>query len=76
MKQIIMKDTIEDSLCYLRDVPYKGNFTINYHTKEQLILLQRFFGVRRTKFDMALLDNRESLLTTLTDFNYDKNSDN
>ena len=48
-----MSDVVEETMCRLKDVPYKGNFNINYHSKEQLELLQRFFGVRRTKIVMA-----------------------
>ncbi len=58
----------------IRDVEYKGNFTINYKSKSDLEILQMFFGVRRSKFDMALLEKRPELLCQLKGFKYDKNS--
>jgi len=63
-------------LVRLADVPYKGNFNINYHSKRDLEMLQRFFGVRREKFDMALLEIRVELLQEIESYNYDKNSTN
>ncbi len=68
-------DTIElNGLIDIRDVEYKGNFTINYKSKEQLEMLQAFFGVRRSKFDMALLEKRPELLEQLKGYNYAKNT--
>jgi len=67
-----MSDVVEETMCRLKDVPYKGNFNINYHSKEQLELLQRFFGVRRTKFDMALLEKRPALQYNLEEEYNDK----
>ena len=69
-------DTIDiNGLTHLRDVEYKGNFNINYHSKEDLKLLQLFFGVRRSKFDMNLLSKRPELLKVLEEYNYVKCSD-
>tara|TARA_R100001244_G_scaffold59641_1_gene50100 strand:+ start:1465 stop:1686 length:222 start_codon:yes stop_codon:yes gene_type:complete len=67
-------DTIElKGLISIKDVEYKGNFTINYKNKDQLKMLQLFFGVRRSKFDMELLEKRPELLKELKEFNYAKN---
>jgi len=66
-------DTIEQNGLYrLSDIEYKGNFNINYRSKEELKLLQQFFGVRATKFDMKLLESRPALEQKLREFNYDK----
>lgn len=70
-------DTIaENGLFELSEVEYKGNFNINYYSKDDLILLQKFFGVRRSKFDMKLLEKRSELKEVLTDYNYDKKNPN
>lgn len=72
-----MIDTIaENGLFNLKDVEYTGNFTIKYYSKEDLELLQKFFGVRRHKFDMRLLDKRPNLKEELSNYNYEKNSNN
>ena len=69
-------DIVEEyGIVNLADVEYKGNFTINYKNKDQLIMLQKFFGVRCSKFDMKLLEKRPSLMNELEKFEYDKNSD-
>jgi hypothetical protein len=47
------------------DEVYSGKFTISFFSKEELILLQQFFGVRRQKFDMRLLEKRPELLEKL-----------
>jgi hypothetical protein len=67
-------DTIEkNGLVRIADIEYKGNFVINYKNKEQLLMLQKFFGVRRSKFDMALIEKRPEILKVLEGFNYEKN---
>jgi len=64
-------DTIENNgIQRTTDIEYKGNFTINFKSKEQLEMLQKFFGVRRSKFDMALLEKRPELLAELKGFNH------
>lgn len=69
-------DTIEiNGLIDIREVEYKGNFNINYKNKDQLIMLQKFFGVRRSKFDMDLLEKRPEIVEVLEGFNYAKSSD-
>ena len=65
----------EYGLINLSDVEYTGNFTIKYYSKEQLEMMQAFFGVRRSKFDMKLLEKRPSMLAELQGFKYEKNSD-
>ena len=67
-------DVVKDyGLTKLRDIEYTGNFTIKYFSREQLLLLQSFFGVRRSKFDMKLLEKRKELLEELKGFKYGKN---
>lgn len=58
----------------ISEIEYKGNFTINYKSKEQLKLLQSFFGVRRAKFDMELIEKRPEILEILEGFSYVKNA--
>ncbi len=66
-------DTLAESgSVRLSEIEYSGNFTVKYKSKAQLELLQSFFGVRRAKFDMALLDKRPELLETLEGFRYAK----
>jgi hypothetical protein len=65
----------EYGVTQLKDVDYVGNFTIKYRSKEDLELLQAFFGVRRSKFDMKLLEKRPELLREIRNYNYDKNTD-
>ena len=66
-------DVVKDyGLTKLKDVEYTGNFTIKYLSRDQLVLLQSFFGVRRTKFDMKLLEKRKELLEELKGFEYGK----
>ena len=68
-------DTVKSSgLVDIQSVEYKGNFTINYKNKEELKILQKFFGVRRSKFDMTLIEKRPEILEQLKGFNYVKNS--
>lgn len=72
-----MIDTIADNgLFDLSEIEYTGNFTVKYYSKEDLVLLQKFFGVRRHKFDMRLLDKRPELKLELESYSYEKNSDN
>lgn len=69
-----INDVVKDyGLTKLRDIEYTGNFTIKYDSREQLDLLQSFFGVRRSKFDMKLLEKRKELLEELKGFVYVKN---
>lgn len=69
----IMIDSISDNgLFDISEIEYKGNFNINYNSKEELILLQEFFGVRRSKFDMKLLKSRPDLLNELKNYKYKK----
>ena len=71
-----MIDTIaEKSIRHIKDVPYKGNFTISFHSKTELLILQNFFHVRSNKFDMRLLENRAELLLELIRHK-DENIDN
>ena len=64
-------DTIEETgLFDLSSIPYDGNFTIKYHSREQLQLLQEFFGVRRFKFDMNLLEKRPEIAEELEGFKW------
>ena len=65
---------MQEKIIDIKDVEYKGNFNINYKNKEQLTMLQLFFGVRRSKFDMTLLEKRPEILKVLQDFNYVKNT--
>jgi len=59
-------DTIEQNgIRHIDDVPYKGNFTISFYNKNDLVMLQEFFSVRSNKFDMKLLDKRPELLARL-----------
>jgi hypothetical protein len=58
------------SLVKISELPYEGNFTIKFNSKEQLEMLQSFFGVRRTKFDMALLDDRKNLKSVILTFSF------
>lgn len=68
-------DTLEDNGVYeLMDIEYTGNFTIKYYSKQQLELLQTFFGVRRSKFDMKLLEKRPEIVEELESFKYEKNT--
>lgn len=68
-------DTIEkNGLFRVSEIEYKGNFTINYKNKDQLLMLQSFFGVRRSKFDMALIQKRPEILEILEGFTYEKNT--
>ncbi len=61
-----MIDTIaENGIRHINDVPYKGNFTISFHSKTELLILQNFFNVRSNKFDMRLLEKRPELLLEL-----------
>jgi len=61
-----MIDTIaENGIRHINDVPYKGNFTISFHSKTELLILQNFFNVRSNKFDMKLLEKRPELLLEL-----------
>lgn len=61
-----MIDTIaEKGIRHINDVPYKGNFTISFHSKTELLILQNFFNVRSNKFDMRLLEKRPELLLEL-----------
>ena len=61
-----MADTIaENGIRHINDVPYKGNFTISFHSKTELLILQNFFNVRSNKFDMKLLEKRPELLKEL-----------
>lgn len=61
-----MIDTIaEKGIRHINDVPYKGNFTISFHSKTELLILQNFFHVRSNKFDMRLLEKRPELLLEL-----------
>lgn len=70
-------DTVEEyGLQSLGNLDYSGNFTIKYYTKEQLEILQLFFGVRRNKFDMKLLEKRPEIIEALKGYNYEKGSDN
>lgn len=70
-------DTIEETGVHnIKDVEYTGNFTVKYYSKEDLVLLQKFFGVRRMKFDMKLLDKRPELKQELEDYNYEKSPNN
>lgn len=72
----MIRDTIkENGLTDITEIEYKGNFNINYKSKEQLEMLQRFFGVRRSKFDMQLLEKRPRLLKELQGFSYAENTD-
>lgn len=69
-------DTIEQyGLFPISETEYKGNFTIKYYSKEELNLLQSFFGVRRFKFDMKLLEKREELKDILEWFAYEEDID-
>ena len=49
----------------IQDTDYKGKFTITFYSKDELTILQNFFGVRRNKFDMKLLLKRPNLLERL-----------
>jgi len=49
----------------LSEMEYIGNFSIKYYSRSQLDILQNFFGVRRSKFDMSLLEKRPDLLKKL-----------
>ncbi len=71
-----MIDTIaEKGIRHINDVPYKGNFTISFHSKTELLILQNFFNVRSNKFDMRLLEKRPELLLELIRHK-DENIDN
>ena len=71
-----MIDTIaENGIRHINDVPYKGNFTISFHSKTELLILQNFFNVRSNKFDMRLLEKRPELLLELIRHE-DENTDN
>ena len=59
-------ETLPDlPLQHSSEMEYAGNFVVKYRNKKELELLQSFFGVRRSKFDMALLDKRPALLAKL-----------
>lgn len=61
-----MIDTIaKKGIRHINDVPYQGNFTISFHSKTDLLILQNFFHVRSNKFDMKLLEKRPELLLEL-----------
>lgn len=65
-------DTLEKTgVKMIQDVEFTGNFTIKFYSKEQLELLQSFFGVRSNKFDMKLLVKREELVKALESFSYE-----
>ena len=75
MKHEINRPTVIDSieingLQSITEIEYKGNFTVNYRSKEQLTLLREFFGVRGSKFDMRLLEKRQSLASAMGGFKY------
>lgn len=71
-KNIIIDSIHDNGLFDISEIEYKGNFNINYNSKEELILLQEFFGVRRSKFDMKLLESRPDLLNELKNYKYKK----
>jgi len=52
---------------HMKDYEYTGNFTIKFYSKDELQMLQRFFDVRRSKFDMKLLEKRPELLKKLSE---------
>jgi hypothetical protein len=65
-------DTIaKTGLKKIKDLDFSGNFTIKFYSREDLELLQAFFGVRASKFDMRLLDKRPELKKALEDFCYE-----
>lgn len=67
-------DTVEDSgLVDISTIEYKGNFNVKFKSKEQLEMLQKFFGVRRSQFNMDLLETRPEITKVLKEFNYAKN---